>query len=175
MRRTFLIGLLVVGLVGSGTAIADTPPKPFEGEFTAVDLPLAPTADCPVNIGGSQHGRATHLGQFSGASITCGFDLQVMVNPPFNPGGAPPYLVAQFTNKATWLAANGDELEVETVGVFVQSLPDGISGVRGTMSIVGGTGRFSGAKGEAQGHRDGAAPVTFEGWIDYDASDSSGA
>lgn len=172
MRRTFLIGLLVVGLIGSGTAIADTPAKPFQGAFMAADVQLPPTSDCPVLVGGSQHGRATHLGEFSGASITCGFDLQVMVSPPFNPGGGSPYLVAQFTNEAAWTTANGDELVVETVGVFVQSLPDGISGVRGTLTVVGGTGRFAGATGQAQGRRDGAAQVTFEGWIDYDASDA---
>lgn len=173
MRRTFLAGVLVVGLVGSGTAMATTSAKSFKGEFTAVDSPLPPTADCPVLVGGSQHGRATHLGVFSGESITCGFDLQVLFSPPFNPGGDPPYLVAEFTNDVTWLAPNGDELDVETVGVFVQSLPDGISGVRGTMTVVGGTGRFAGATGEAQGRRDGGSPVTFEGWIDYDASDAS--
>lgn len=171
MRRTFLIGLLVVGL-SSGTAIADTPAKPFKGAFTAVEVQLSPTSDCPVLVGGSQHGRATHLGAFSGPTITCGFNLQVMVSPPFNPGGGPPYLVAQFTNEAAWTAANGDELEVEAAGVFVQSLPDGISGVRGTITVVGGTGRFAGATGEAQGRRDGAAPVTFEGWMEYDASDA---
>lgn len=173
MHRTVLIGLLVMGLIGPGTALADTPPKPFEGAFTAADSPLPPTADCPVLVGGSQSGRATHLGAFSGPTTTCGFDLQVMVSPPFVPGGRPPYLVAQFTNEATWTAANGDRLEVESAGVFVQSLPDGISGVRGTITVVGGTGRFAGATGEAQGRRDGARPVTFEGWIHYDARDAS--
>lgn len=174
MGRSFLITLLVVTLIGSGTALADTRAKPFEGQFSAEDVPLSPTPDCPVFVGGTQHGWASHLGVFSGASITCGFNLRVLFNPPFNPGGDPPYLMADFTNDVTWIATNGDELVVDTVGIFVQSLADGISGVRGTMTVVGGIGRFKGATGEAQGRRDAANPVTFEGWIHYDASDASG-
>lgn len=175
MRKPLLIGFLVVGIIGFGTAMADTPPKPFSGTFVAADSPVPPTPDCPVLVEGTVQGRAGHLGVFSGPTITCAFDLQVMVSPPFIPGGGPPYLVAEFINDATWMAANGDELIVEAVGVFVQSLPDGISGVRGTITVVGGTGRFAGATGEAQGRRNGADPVTFEGWIDYDASDTSGS
>jgi hypothetical protein len=174
MRRTLLIGLVVVVLIVSGTAMADKPAKPFEGSFTALDSPAAPTSDCPVHVAGAVEGRASHLGVFSGPTTTCGFNLRVVVSPPFVPGGDPPYLLAEFTNEATWIAANGDELQVEAAGVFVQSLPDGIDGVRGTITAVGGTGRFAGATGEAHGRRDGDNPVTFEGWIDYDASNAFG-
>lgn len=175
MRRKLLIGLLAALIIGSGTAIAETPSKPFKGSFTAVDSPVEPTPECPILVAGTVEGRATHLGVFSGPTVTCAFNLKVMDNPPFFPGGGPPYLVADFTNEATWIAANGDELEIEAAGVFVQSLPDGISGVRGTITAVGGTGRFADATAEAQGRRVGDKPVTFEGWIDYDASDVSGA
>lgn len=167
-----LITVLIIGLISEGTAIADTPAKLFEGSFTGLDSPVSPTPDCTVLVAGAVEGRASHLGVFSGPT-TCGFNLRVAISPPFVPGGGPPYLVAEFTSDATWITSNGDELQVEAVGVFVQSLPDGVDGVRGTITAVGGTGRFAGATAEAKGRRDGNSPVVFEGWIDYDGSAAS--
>jgi hypothetical protein len=70
-----------------------------------------------------------------------------------------------------WTAANGDELHLTHTGTSGLIAP-GMIGFSAQMTIVGGTGRFSGATGSAWGT--GVAnlaarstSVTIEGWIKY--------
>lgn len=175
MRKTLIASLLVFGLIGTTTAAVARQSKPFKATIDAVTTPLAPTADCPIFLQSDQSGVATHVGEWSGTGTTCGFNLRIVDDPPFDPGGGPPYFVADFINDVTWTAPNGDQLFVVTNGVRVESIPDGASGNRGTTTINGGTGRFLGATGEALGGRDADEEInTIEGWIEYDASDRSG-
>lgn len=174
MRKALLVGLLIIGLAGIGNAAWAAEATPFKGSSEGLTTPLAPSASCPLHFQSEGSGVATHLGRLHATGTTCGFNLRVVTDPPFDPGGQPPYMVGEFINEATWTAANGDELNTTTHGVFVQSLTDGSSGVRGTMTIHGGTGRFDGATGEALGHRDADEDaISISGWIDYDASNRS--
>lgn len=174
MTRALFASLLIIALIGAGTAAAGTTATPFKATIDAVTTPMAPTADCPIFLQSEQRGVATHLGRYVGTGTTCGFNIRVVAEPPFNPGGEPPYLVADFINEETWTAANGDQLLITTDGVFVQSVVDGSSGVRGEATIHGGTGRFDGATGQASGGRDADGDViSIDGWINYDASNAS--
>jgi hypothetical protein len=165
--------MLIIGLIGTGTAAADQA-TPFKATIDAVTTPLAPTPDCPIFLQSDQSGEATHLGRYVGTGTTCGFNFRVVEEPPFNPGGEPPYFVADFINEETLTAANGDQLFVTSHGVRVESLPDGTSGNRGEATIHGGTGRFEGATGQAFGGRDADEEVNrIEGWIHYHASNAS--
>lgn len=77
-------------------------------------------------------------------------------------------------SEATWTTASGDEVRATSLGTAV---PDGAGGLRfsGTTTIVGGTGRFEGARGEAAvegtvSPATGVGAFTYDGWIAYDAS-----
>ena len=176
MRR-LIVGLLILGLFGVGTAWAETESLPFKGSFSfnVPPVELDPTEECLIHHQSFPNGTATHLGAFTGSGTTCGFNPRVVVDPPFDPGGNPPYLVANFVREdEVWTAANGDQLYMNQSGVLVMSLADGTSGARGSITISGGTGRFEGATGELSARRDGnEQPVSFEGSIDYDASSVS--
>lgn len=174
MRKALTGSLIVIGLISTAAVAVASDAKPFRATIDAVTTPLAPTADCPIFLQSDQSGLATHVGEFTATGTTCGFNFRVVEEPPFNPGGGPPYFVADFINDVTWTAANGDQLFVLVDGVRVESIPDGTSGNRGVVTINGGTGRFLGATGEAVGGRDADAEVnTIEGWIDYEASNRS--
>lgn len=168
--------IVLAGLVGTGTADGQSQAKPFKGSFTENLTPLPPTAECPVLFTDeSDDGESTHLGRFTRTGTTCLFNLRVVEDPPFNPGGAPPYLVADFTFDETETAANGDLMFISGVGVYVQSsLDPAMFGTQSTGTVDGGTGRFAGASGEFQGTGDAANVLRFSGWISYDASNASG-
>lgn len=74
----------------------------------------------------------------------------------------------------TYVAANGDSIDVEYTGQALSfTPPDTLSG-KGLISIVGGTGRFESATGEAEFIFDTVGNQTSasgHGWIVYDASD----
>ena len=81
------------------------------------------------------------------------------------------------TAQVTLAAANGDELRFTNVGSNTSTGPTTIR-FSGTMTIVGGTGRFSGATGQlsAEGTADlvsGNAAMTLDGSIAFDASGRS--
>lgn len=131
-----------------------------------------PPQGCELFLHTTQEGEATHLGHFTGAGSTCGFNGQFgVLEPPINPaGGPPPYFVSDFTIEQTYTAANGDELLVSGQGILVQSLTDGSAGFVGGGTLDGGTGRFEGATGvfDIEGIR--GAFAHFDGWIVFDAS-----
>lgn len=166
----------------SAFAKNDANPVPFKGTWINTSAPPAPPeetpADCEIYITTSQVGRATHLGDLTGSGITCGFNVRIVNDPPLNlTGGDPPFLVADFTNEMTWMAANGDQLFLSpNGGVFVQSLTDGTTSIEGFLNFNGGTGRFARATGHADVLGTGDANVDrlqFNGLIEYDASHRS--
>ena len=63
-------------------------------------------------------------------------------------GGQP--VVNQLRNCATLTAANGDELDHTTIGDVMPGAGPAEVAFSGTMTFVGGTGRFSGATGSAE-------------------------
>jgi hypothetical protein len=82
------------------------------------------------------------------------------------------------TAEVTFTAANGDALYTTNVGANTKTGPTTIR-FAGTMTIVGGTGRFTGATGQirAEGTADlvtGSGQFTLDGWIAFDASSRSG-
>ena len=128
------------------------------GAFTSTEKGPAPDppGDCPVYIATAWSGQLSHFGTFKARGTTCatptGPPAQV---PPFwNHPPAPPYLVATFTTRNKWEFPDGTQLRSRTQdGVFVQSLANGATSVRGRIVIEGLTGRLAGAKGvlEASG------------------------
>jgi hypothetical protein len=123
--------------------------RPFRGSAE-----LAITGATPVEGGTlltfAAAGAATELGRFTGSA-------QALVN---TEGTA-------FTaGDTTLIAANGDELYLTCAGTIAQ---DGSVSAR--CIILGGTGRFRGARGGAdlvgQFHEDGSLSVDLDGIIDY--------
>ncbi|MEJ2312602.1 MAG: hypothetical protein P8Y21_13660 [Gemmatimonadales bacterium] len=152
-------------------------PVPFKGTLVTTESvpdPMPP-AGCQAFLHTGQRGNFTHVGLISGTGTTCAFNGQLGVrDPPFNPGGGPPpYFVTDFSIEQTYTAANGDILEISGVGVLVQSMTDGRSGLVGTGLIEGGTGRFADATGEFE-VRGANGVVHYDGWIAYQASNRSG-
>jgi hypothetical protein len=84
----------------------------------------------------------------------------------------------QTSVELTFTAANGDVLRASNVGTHVQTGPT-TSSFRSTLTITGGTGRFTNAAGQwhLQGTVDLAtSTATFavvDGWISYSASDGA--
>jgi hypothetical protein len=82
------------------------------------------------------------------------------------------------TAEVTFTAANGDAVYTTNVGANTETGPTTIRFV-GTMTIVGGTGRFRSATGQmrAEGTADlvtGSGQLTLDGWIAFDPSSRSG-
>jgi hypothetical protein len=100
---------------------------PFRGQYTQEGRARFEPPDTLV-ITADLTGTATHLGQFTAKSEGRGDG---------NTG----------TGTITFSAANGDQLFCETVGLENEFIPPNVSKVVMTISIVGGTGRFSGATG----------------------------
>ena len=75
------------------------------------------------------------------------FQLDAMGQPVIV-GGQP--VVVQLRNCTTLTAANGDELEHTTIGDVMPGAGPAQVAFSGTMSFVGGTGRFSAASGSAE-------------------------
>lgn len=154
---------------------ADTVTKPWKGRFGGTESPpSSPTpAGCLRYFDTTQNGTASHLGAFHGTGSTCATAANAPVDtPPFwDHEPAPPYFVAEFTADNVWTGADASQLWIHAIdGVFVQSQTTGATSVRGTLTIVGGTGRFEGASGSAAaagGRNPGEAgdQVEFDGHI----------
>jgi hypothetical protein len=158
-----------------GVTAASDQPLPWRITATVATTPADPPDGCLVYFTSVIEGTATYLGRFSGIGSTCVVDqVAPDPDPPFTPAGPPPYATAQFTNpRWTLTAANGDELWIEgPEAVAVISFADNSLAARGIHRIVGGTGRFTGATGEAQVgavNDDGQGPDDFSGtgWIRF--------
>lgn len=164
--------------LGDNTALQGgvQPQQPWQIQATVAVTPAPPPAGCLAYLTSVIEGTATYLGRFSGTGSTC-ITSQVAPdsNPPFTPKGPGPYATAEFTNPLwTLTAANGDELRLEGYdSVAVISLTDNSLKGAGRMRVVGGTGRFEGATGDAAVsglNDDGVGPDDFSGrgWIRFD-------
>jgi hypothetical protein len=126
----------------------------------------AEAIECPFSLNGAgtvtdgiinASGRATHLGLFTEAG-------ELFITPdPNNP------TVALATGRATFTAANGDELQA-LIEDGSLDLTTGIG--TGVFRFTGGTGRFAGASGTGnfvvnQNLVTGAFEVTAIGTLDY--------
>ena len=109
----------------SAATLRTAPALPFQGSLTAreVDVVSFPT----LLAEGSAEGTATHLGRYRAA-----FTATVNV------------LDGRSTGSFTFTAANGDQLFSTFVGLGVG---EPIATITETLTISGGTGRFTGASG----------------------------
>jgi hypothetical protein len=163
------------------TSGARAPSRAWHIRAGVATTPAAAPAGCLLYFTSVITGHATHLGAFSGEGSTCITGLiQPDPDPPFVPAGPGPYFTAAFVNPSwTLTASNGDQLFIENYdAVAVISLVDNSLRAEGRMRIVGGTGRFAGATGEAlvgAVNDDGQGPDDFSGsgWIRYDASNAA--
>ena len=140
MRRLLGVAVLLCALVALlvTAAAADTggTERPFTGKLagsaTFPDDPSCPLRFRTVSEGS---GTASHLGRVSMTSNHC-FDL--------------PNLMTQ--GQFTLVAANGDELHMTYGGTCNPPIPPlgGITTCVANNVIVGGTGRFADATGEAE-------------------------
>jgi hypothetical protein len=176
VTATLMFALVLVGCNGDGVlitgpaarlpsiAIPDTPAfdrdgsgreRPLEGRCATVFEP--PTLPPPPVVRQVDNGNCqlSHLGQTA---------LQEVENINFAAGTQ--------TGELTFTAANGDILRAVNAGTSALSGPGRIS-FSATLTIVGGTGRFANATGQA--HEVGVADLTTNtasftlvGWIAYD-------
>ena len=148
---------------------------PIHGSWVSSESPpsATPPAGCILHIQTAQDGRATVLGPFTGTGETCVTDAHPSMDAPdiWHQAPAPPYLVAKFDSRMTWVTKSGDELHVAASGAdFIQSQSNGATTVRGVLTIEGGTGRFEDASGElsvsgGRGPGDPGDEISFEGDI----------
>ncbi|MDX1674459.1 MAG: hypothetical protein R3314_06680 [Longimicrobiales bacterium] len=152
----------------------DAGPVPYRGTLLTTEQTPDPDRPdgCELFMHTAQVGESTHLGRYTGTGTTCSYNVQLgVVDPPINPGGGPPpYFVTDFTILQTHTAANGDELEVSGVGLFVLSMETGAAGFVGEGAIEGGTGRFEGATGAFTIRGVTGTPAHYDGWIRFDGS-----
>lgn len=102
---------------------------PFRGSYT-INTNGVFTPPSTLTINGTATGEATHLGRFSATFVD-------VVNTT----------TATSTGTYVLTAASGDELFATTAGGQDQFIPPNISHITLVATIVGGTGRFSGATG----------------------------
>lgn len=152
-RHVFLPGSLAASvlLTSAMTAPAVSPgPLPFHGTFTGQLAVIAPFSEgsvdrCNANTTGggafpghfltlldSAAGEFTHLGRTAVTSSSC-----LALESPFNVQG-----------EGTLTGANGDRIFITFENVTLPTSDPDFLDVTGTESIVGGTGRFTGSRGE---------------------------
>lgn len=140
--RWAIVGLCVMAAACSGQDLSLTSPSttaglqaeagtelPFRGSFTQHSSAVFQPPITLV-ITGTETGTATHLGQFTAASVN-------RVNTTNNTA----------TGTLNFTAANGDRLLTTTTGAETEFVPPNVSKVTLNATIIGGTGRFAGATG----------------------------
>ncbi len=149
MRKMAALLVSVFALVPLAGPAGAAASLPFHGTLRATETD---TFQFPIIVvEGSGSGVATHLGQYS---LTFGIDVNV--------------LTASGPASATLVAANGDEIVAEGIGVA--SDQGGTVEIDETYTITGGSGRFDKASGEFTVHRvlnlaTGVSTGWFEGSI----------
>src|SRR5215216_1315933 len=114
-----------------GTMPASAVERPFALSGTGVATLITDGSGNPIGAIPTGSGTATHLGQWTVTG-------KVQYTPDNNG-------VLHSSGEATLTAANGDKLQIQIDGIL-----DPIAGVdQGLFHIVGGTGRFEEASGEA--------------------------
>jgi hypothetical protein len=146
--RTASLVMALTAIIGLALPALGADGRPFRGHY-AHDGP-APGS-----------GQATHLGRFIQEAM-------VVVNPD-----------GSVVGTEVFTAANGDQLFMDIVGFPTdecEPAPTEVIPICGTFTVTGGTGRFSGASGDAQFMGvitiiDESSPphiaVTFAGTIQY--------
>lgn len=174
MNRRLLIAVSLTLVIVFGAAVftvaaAGNVQRPFKARsFEVVTSEgVLPGSSCPVfEVNSQGSGTGTHIGDFTVVRRHC-------FTPPDHPA-----FTGAVIHDGTWeiIAANGDKLW-GTYSGSLQPTEFGNQGpIRGIITspstINGGTGRFTGAKGEYQavGDYDLVAEqgvFTFDGWIGY--------
>jgi len=114
-----------------GTIPVSAVERPFALSGTGVATLITNEAGMPIGAIPTGSGTATHLGQWT-----------VTGNVKYTPDANG---VLHSSGDATITAANGDKVQIQIEGVL-----DPVAGMdQGIFHIVGGTGRFEGASGDA--------------------------
>src|SRR5215204_3437876 len=123
--------MLMLFMLAATTIPVSAVERPFALSGTGVVTLITNEAGMPIGAIPTGSGTATHLGQWT-----------VTGNVKYTPdeNGA-----LHSSGQATITAANGDKVQVEIEGIL-----DAVAGMdQGIFHIVGGTGRFEGASGDA--------------------------
>jgi len=130
-RITKIHTLMLVTFLLLGTIPVSAVERPFALRGSGVATLITDELGRPIGAIPTGSGTATHLGQWTVAGN--------VTYTPDNEG------VLHSGGSATITAANGDKLQVQIEGIL-----DPVAGMdQGVFHIVGGTGRFEGATGDA--------------------------
>jgi hypothetical protein len=123
--------LLPVLFLLLGTIPVSAVERPFALSGTGVATLITNEAGMPIGAIPTGSGTATHLGQWT-----------VSGNVKYTPDANG---VLHSSGDATIVASNGDKVQIQIEGIL-----DPVAGMdQGIFHIVGGTGRFEGATGDA--------------------------
>lgn len=126
IRTLFLVPVLLLGIIP-----AKAVERPFALKGQGVATLITDEAGHLVGATPTGSGTATHLGQWTVAG-------NVQYTPDSNG-------VLHSSGNATLTAADGDKVQIQIEGIL-----DPVAGMdQGIFHIVGGTGRFEGASGDA--------------------------
>ena len=146
--KLILLTTCIVSVVSCSTeSISDL----SEGDLTSVELKSGKKVERPISIvlegiddldgiGGTFSGRMTHLGKIHG-TVGDGTFLP-------NPDEVGTFIFTS-TEDDVVIAANGDQLFSRSSLIFVPTSANSFT-YTGTISFIGGTGRFEGATGSMQ-------------------------
>jgi len=130
-RFTKIRALMPILFLLLGTIPVSAVERPFALSGTGVATLITNEAGMPIGAIPTGSGTATHLGQWT-----------VTGNVNYTPDANG---VLHSSGQATITAANGDKVQIEIEGIL-----DPVAGMdQGLFHIVGGTGRFEGASGDA--------------------------
>ncbi len=130
-RFTKIRTLMPILFLLLGTIPVSAAERPFALSGTGVATLITNEAGMPIGAIPTGSGTATHLGQWT-----------VTGNVKYTPDANG---VLHSSGDATITAANGDKVQIQIEGVL-----DPVAGMdQGLFHIVGGTGRFEGATGDA--------------------------
>jgi hypothetical protein len=130
-RFTKIRSLMPILFLLLGTIPVSAVERPFALSGTGVATLITNEAGMPIGAIPTGSGTATHLGQWT-----------VTGNVAYTPDANG---VLHSSGDATITASNGDKVQIKIEGVL-----DPVAGMdQGLFHIVGGTGRFEGATGDA--------------------------
>ena len=130
-RFTKIRALMPILFLLLGTISVSAAERPFALSGTGVATLITNEAGMPIGAIPTGSGTATHLGQWT-----------VTGNVKYTPDANG---VLHSSGDATITASNGDKVQIQIEGIL-----DPVAGMdQGLFHIVGGTGRFEGATGDA--------------------------
>jgi hypothetical protein len=154
MNRRLIVAILVLsGLTLLAQAATAGTSLPLKGSDLGTFGIPGPCGEAGLNVVIEGRGNATHLGRYSYAADEC-----------FDPG------TGGFAGEPLFTAADGDQLWGHYTGQVAPTADPNVILYTETLSITGGSGRFSGATGELE--VDGVANLAtgdysqkLRGWI----------